>query len=66
MNGETVIISISHRKPHIEEGRYHSPQEFYRQEISLEWMNKNNPEMLRNIIAVINNLNSKEVNHGNK
>lgn len=61
MDGETIIITISHRKRSTEEGRYQSPQDFYKQEISLEWMHANNPEMLRNIIAVINNLSSKEV-----
>jgi hypothetical protein len=60
MNGDTVIITISHKKSTLEDGKYHSPQDFYRQEVSLQWMDKNNPEMLRNIIAVINNLNSKE------
>jgi hypothetical protein len=66
MERETVIITISHRKRQIDENRHQNPQEFYKQEISCEWMDKNNPEMLRNIIAVINNLNSKDSNHGSK
>lgn len=61
MDGDTVIITIAHKKREIEGVRYSSPQEFYKQEISIEWMDKHNPEMLRNIIAVINNLNTKEI-----
>lgn len=61
MDGDTVIITISHKKRMELDGKYHSPQDFFRQEISIEWMDKHNPEMLRNIIATINNLKSKEI-----
>jgi len=57
---EVIIITISHRKKEID-GKYVSPQEFFRQEIPMQWLNDNNPKVVQKIIAVVNNLTTKEI-----
>lgn len=61
MQTETLIITMSHRKPPKEDGKYQSAEEFYKQEIPMTWIQNNNPQIIPKIIAVVNNLTRQEI-----